>query len=56
MRGGKHAPLTTLEIETKFVDNAIYGGWSRDTASSFLGFSRSIFDGSNLNRIQEFAL
>jgi len=56
MRGGKHAPLTTLEIETKFVDNAVYGGWSRDTASSFLDLSRSIFDSSNLNRIQEFAL
>jgi 2-methylcitrate dehydratase PrpD len=56
MRGGKHAPLTVEEIETKFVDNAVYGGWSRETALAFLDLSQTIFDGADLGRVKEFAL
>jgi hypothetical protein len=56
MRGGKHAPLTVQEIETKFVDNAVYGGWSRETALAFLDLSQTIFDGADLGRVREFAL
>jgi 2-methylcitrate dehydratase PrpD len=55
MRGGKHAPLSTSEIMTKFTDNAIYGGWEHDAVVSFLDLSRSIFDGPDLTRMQEFA-
>jgi 2-methylcitrate dehydratase PrpD len=28
MRGGKAAPMSLAEVEGKFVDNAIYGGWT----------------------------
>ncbi|MDL2397965.1 MmgE/PrpD family protein [Rhizobium mayense] len=56
MRGGKHAPLTVEEIETKFVDNAVYGGWSRETALAFLDLSRTIFHDADLGRVKEFAL
>jgi hypothetical protein len=28
MRGGKAAPMSLEELQTKFVDNAIYGGWT----------------------------
>jgi 2-methylcitrate dehydratase PrpD len=56
MRGGKHAPLTTEEIETKFTDNAVYGGWNKETAQKFLGLSRTIFDSADLGKVREFAL
>ncbi len=36
MRGGAHAPLSNAEIETKFVDNARFGGWSSERADRFL--------------------
>jgi 2-methylcitrate dehydratase PrpD len=56
MRGGKHAPLSTFEIEEKFTDNALYGGWSRETAASFLDLSKTIFESGDLRAIREFAL
>jgi 2-methylcitrate dehydratase PrpD len=56
MRGGKHAPLTTAQIEDKFTDNAIYGGWSHVTAARFVAYSKSIFDTHDLSGITEFAL
>ena len=37
-------PLTTTEVEEKFRDNALYGGWSTETAGALLGYSRSIFE------------
>jgi hypothetical protein len=27
MRGGVHAPLSQAELEAKFMDNVVYGGW-----------------------------
>lgn len=56
MRGGKHAPLTTAQIEDKFTDNAIYGGWSHVTTARFVAYSKSIFDTHDLSGITEFAL
>ena len=35
MRGGAHAPLATAEVEAKFMDNVVYGGWSRDVGERF---------------------
>jgi 2-methylcitrate dehydratase PrpD len=56
MRGGKHAPLTVAEIEGKFTDNAVYGGWQTEMAAAFLRLSNTIFDSSDLSSIREFAL
>lgn len=30
MRGGVHAPLSDAELEAKFMDNVLYGGWTRE--------------------------
>lgn len=56
MRGGKHAPLTIGEIEEKFADNAVYGGWTRETAAAFVALSNAIFDSKDLNAMKEYAL
>jgi len=36
MRGGAHAPLSSAEIRAKFLDNAVYGGLSRERAEAAL--------------------
>lgn len=54
MRGGRHAPLTEREIEDKFRDNALYGGWDASTADAFLAYSRDIFQARDLDRLAEF--
>jgi 2-methylcitrate dehydratase PrpD len=33
MRGGAQAPLSAAELEGKFIDNAVYGGWSNPDAA-----------------------
>ena len=48
MRGGAHAPMTTQEIETKCVDNALYGGWTRAQADTLRALSGSIFSAKTL--------
>ncbi len=55
MRGGAHAPLTTEEIEIKFLDNAQFGGLPRAQAERFLDRSGSLFEASDLNALEEFA-
>jgi 2-methylcitrate dehydratase PrpD len=54
MRGGAHAPLTTDEVETKFVDNAIYGGWQRPMAERLRTLSRDVFLRPDLGALTEF--
>jgi 2-methylcitrate dehydratase PrpD len=54
MRGGAHAPLTEAEIEAKFMDNARYGGWSREMAERFLLVSRHTFADTTLDVLKEF--
>ena len=44
MRGGAHAPLSTAEVETKFLDNALHGGLRRPSAARLLGLARQVFD------------
>ena len=34
MRGGSQAPMSQQELETKFIDNALYGGWSNSEAEA----------------------
>jgi 2-methylcitrate dehydratase PrpD len=52
MRGGAQAPLGAEEIERKFADNAVHGGWARERALAFLADSRSLFAGDPAAVIQ----
>jgi hypothetical protein len=54
MRGGAHAPLTTAEIEAKFLDNARHGGWPDGMAAALLDRSRSLFGMPDLGALREF--
>ncbi|MDQ0468965.1 MmgE/PrpD family protein [Labrys wisconsinensis] len=54
MRGGVHAPLSTAEVEAKFIDNALHGGWSEAVANRFRDLSHSLFDSADLAAIAEF--
>jgi 2-methylcitrate dehydratase PrpD len=54
MRGGAHAPMSMAEFETKFLDNALYGGWDRATADRFAQLSRTIFAQPRLDGLTEF--
>ena len=48
MRGGMHAPLSNAELQAKFVDNALYGGWTRETAERLLAAATDLFSQSSI--------
>jgi 2-methylcitrate dehydratase PrpD len=54
MRGGAHAPLAPAELESKFMDNAVYGGWTAGTAERLLRVSTDLFVHPHLDAIAEF--
>jgi 2-methylcitrate dehydratase PrpD len=54
MRGGAHAPLSAAELESKFIDNAAFGGWTRGTAERLLQASRALFSSPRLDALTEF--
>jgi len=54
MRGGIHAPLTSEELEAKFLDNVLYGGWSRGQGERFRDLSQQLFSHSTLDALTEF--
>jgi len=54
MRGGVHAPLFSEELEAKFMDNVVYGGWSCQQGERFRTLSRGIFSDTTLNALMEF--
>jgi len=54
MRGGAHALLATAELESKFMDNALFGGWSRATAERLLRVSADLFSQIRLDGLAEF--
>jgi hypothetical protein len=54
MRGVQRGAQTMAEFETKFRDNALYGGWDRATADRFAQLSRSLFSQPRLTALQEF--
>ena len=54
MRGGAEAPLDTDELETKFVENARYGGWTTPAADRLLVASRQLFTEPTLDVLKEF--
>ena len=46
MRGGAHEPLSSQDIEDKFVLNARHGGWPQARIASALAAARGIYDGA----------
>ena len=54
MRGGARDPLLAVELEAKFLDNAIYGGWTAEAAQGLLRASRTIFKSPSLDVMKEF--
>jgi 2-methylcitrate dehydratase PrpD len=54
MRGGAHAPLSLSELEAKFMDNVLYGGWSRPSGETLRQFSRDVFAQTRLDAVTEF--
>ena len=54
LRGGERAPLTAAELESKFMDNALHGGWSPALAERFMRLSRDVFSLPRLDALTEF--
>ena len=54
MRGGADAPLSQEELEAKFVQNAVFGGWSVSAADRLLSVSRRLFSEPTLEALKEF--
>ena len=54
MRGGIHAPLSSAELDAKFLDNALYGGWSREQGERFRDLTRHVFTHPTLDALMEF--
>jgi len=50
----RNAPLVTAELESKFMDNAVFGGWCRATAERLLRVSADLFSYPRLDPIAEF--
>ena len=44
MRGGSRAPMSQQELETKFIDNALYGGWSNTEAEGARALVSGLFE------------
>jgi 2-methylcitrate dehydratase PrpD len=45
MRGGAHEPLTSADIEDKFVLNARHGGWPEKRIAAALAGAKALYDG-----------
>jgi 2-methylcitrate dehydratase PrpD len=52
MRGGAEAPLTAVEIEQKFFENAQYGGWTTGQATRLLDVTRTLFTQRTLEALE----
>lgn len=53
MRGGKKAPMSIADLETKFVDNAIYGGWREADADVARGVVTALFAADGPKRLRD---
>jgi 2-methylcitrate dehydratase PrpD len=53
MRGGKAAPMSLGDLETKFVDNAIYGGWVVSDADAARGVVTGLFETAGPTRLRD---
>jgi 2-methylcitrate dehydratase PrpD len=54
MRGGSLAPLPDTELEHKFVDNALHGGWSKPTVERAHVWCTDMFDGGAVAAVTSF--
>jgi hypothetical protein len=54
MRGGAHAPLSTAELEAKFMDNVLSGGWTRASGERLRRLSYDVFAHPTLTALSEF--
>jgi 2-methylcitrate dehydratase PrpD len=54
MRGGVKAPMSTTEVEAKFTDNALFGGWDRSRAHRWLSCTERVFGAPALDVLKEF--
>ena len=54
MRGGVHAPLSESELEDKFMNNVVYGGWDRSLGDRFKEVARNLFSHTDLSAITGF--
>jgi 2-methylcitrate dehydratase PrpD len=54
LRGGEHSPLPAAELEQKFMNNAIHGGWSPALAERLIHLSRELFSLPQLDALKEF--
>jgi 2-methylcitrate dehydratase PrpD len=54
MRGGVHAPLSQSELEDKFMNNVLYGGWDRSRSERFQEVARDLFSHADLAAMTEF--
>jgi 2-methylcitrate dehydratase PrpD len=54
LRGGVRAPLSAAELETKFLDNVLSGGWDQSRAERLLGWSHDVFALPELTSLEEF--
>lgn len=53
MRGGAHAPMSLAEVETKFVDNAVYGGWSRSDGEAARNGLKDVFSARDMRLMRD---
>ena len=54
MRGGAREVLSPTELNGKFMDNVLYGGWSRTAGERVQQFSRMLFTLPQLDGLKEF--
>ncbi|HTH96967.1 MAG TPA: MmgE/PrpD family protein [Stellaceae bacterium] len=54
MRGGSHDPLAEGELEQKFVDNALYGGWNQAQAEKGRDWCAAAFGKGAIKQAADF--
>jgi 2-methylcitrate dehydratase PrpD len=51
LRGGSRDPLSRAELEHKFLQNAAFGGWTRDRAEALLAFGSRLHAQRDLSKL-----
>jgi 2-methylcitrate dehydratase PrpD len=54
IRGGVEEPLSDSELESKFMENARYGGWTSAMGERLLTASRTLFAEPTLEVLRDF--
>lgn len=54
MRGGTNAPLSQADLEAKFFDNALYGGWSWTAAERLRDWAQEVLTAPDLGDLRAF--